>query len=80
MERLSDRYPNATAEQIEHAVDGAQGHFDRAAVRDFVPILIERKRAPGWNGLYEIEPSGCACPVRWSYRLADRRALFASRS
>jgi hypothetical protein len=43
IERLSDRYPKATPEQVQHAVADAQRHFNRAAVRDFVPILIERE-------------------------------------
>jgi hypothetical protein len=42
-ERLTDRFPNKAPEQIREAIAEARDHFDRAPVRDFVPIMVERE-------------------------------------
>lgn len=43
VERLSARYPNAPAADVVAAVTEARQHFERAKVRDFVPVLVERE-------------------------------------
>lgn len=43
VERLSARFPNAPAADVVAAVADARQHFERAKVRDFVPVLIERE-------------------------------------
>jgi hypothetical protein len=39
--RLAQQFPDLTAEQIEHAVHGEFARFHDAAIRDYVPILVE---------------------------------------
>ena len=41
--RISRFYPGLDLASIEHAVARAAGQFDRAAVHDFLPILVERR-------------------------------------
>jgi hypothetical protein len=43
IERLQARFPHTPYEQIVQAVRDAQRTFERAKVRDFVPVLIERE-------------------------------------
>jgi hypothetical protein len=43
IERLQDRFPHTPHSEIETAVHDAQRTFERAKVRDFVPLLIERE-------------------------------------
>lgn len=40
--RLAQQFPELSAEQIEHAVHGEFARFHGAAIRDYVPILVER--------------------------------------
>ena len=40
--RLAQQFPELSAEQIEHAVRGEYARFHGAAIRDYVPILVER--------------------------------------
>jgi uncharacterized protein (DUF433 family) len=40
--RLADQFPELSAEEIHSAVHGEYARFDDAAIRDFVPILVER--------------------------------------
>ena len=40
--RLADQFPELGAEEIQSAVHGEYARFDDAAIRDFVPILVER--------------------------------------
>lgn len=42
-DRLRERYPQASPDDIEQALDRARHHFDGAKVRDFVPVLVERE-------------------------------------
>lgn len=42
-DRLRERYPQASSDEIQRAVDSARHHFDTAKVRDFVPVLVERE-------------------------------------
>jgi hypothetical protein len=43
IEALSVRFPALPAEVISDKVLRAREHFDRAPVRDFVPVLVERQ-------------------------------------
>lgn len=41
--RLADRYPNVTSEIVKAAVKEAADGFSQAHVRDFIPVLVERR-------------------------------------
>ena len=41
--RLSARFPHKPSTVVVDAVAEARSHFERARVRDFVPVLIERE-------------------------------------
>lgn len=43
IDRLATRFPHVPAQRIVDAVNEARHHFERARVRDFVPVLIERE-------------------------------------
>jgi hypothetical protein len=40
--RLARQFPELPAGEVEHAVYGKYGTFEASAVRDFVPVLVER--------------------------------------
>lgn len=41
--RLTERFPEASPDEVTAAVDGARESFDGSKVRDFVPVLIEKE-------------------------------------
>jgi hypothetical protein len=41
--RLQERFPNTPSPQITEAVHEAHHHYDKARVRDFVPVFVERE-------------------------------------
>ena len=41
-ERLAQQFPELSAEQITDAIRGRHAEFEYSAVRDFVPVLVER--------------------------------------
>ncbi|MDV8070699.1 hypothetical protein R4P64_29640 [Rhodococcus sp. IEGM 1366] len=41
--RLSVKFPGATREVVDDAVDEAYSHFSGKNIRDFVPLLVERR-------------------------------------
>ena len=43
IDRLSARFPHKPAAAVVDAVTEARSHFERAKVRDFVPVLVERE-------------------------------------
>ena len=43
VERLQERFPDATPQAIQDAVEYARTSFADATVRDFVPVLIEKE-------------------------------------
>ena len=43
VERLTERFPSLPHARIVNAVDDARSRFERAKVRDFVPVLVERE-------------------------------------
>jgi trans-aconitate methyltransferase len=43
VERLQERFPDATPQAIDDAVECARTSFSDATVRDFVPVLIEKE-------------------------------------
>ncbi|WP_116194128.1 three-helix bundle dimerization domain-containing protein [Microbacterium trichothecenolyticum] len=43
VDRLEERFPSKDRSEIERAVTEARSHFERAKVRDFVPVLVERE-------------------------------------
>jgi hypothetical protein len=42
VERLASQFPEVPPETIEQAVRGEYDEYDNSAIRDFVPILVER--------------------------------------
>lgn len=43
VERLSARFPHTPVSTIVDTVSESRHHFERAKVRDFVPVLVERE-------------------------------------
>jgi hypothetical protein len=43
VERLRERFPDASPDSIADAVEYARSTFSDAKVRDFVPVLIEKE-------------------------------------
>jgi CRISPR/Cas system-associated exonuclease Cas4 (RecB family) len=43
--RLADRFAQLPAERVSAAVDQAQARFAQSTIRDFVPLLVERRVA-----------------------------------
>ncbi len=43
VERLQERFPDASLEEITAAVEEGRAYFRNAKVRDFVPVLIEKE-------------------------------------
>ncbi len=43
VERLRERFPDASPESVADAVEYARATFSAAKVRDFVPVLIEKE-------------------------------------
>lgn len=43
VERLRERFPDASLEAVTDAVEYARTTFSGAKVRDFVPVLIEKE-------------------------------------
>jgi len=43
IERLQARFPQTAEIEIDSAVRDARRTFERARVRDFVPVLVERE-------------------------------------
>ncbi|MFW0785296.1 hypothetical protein AAFP35_12300 [Gordonia sp. CPCC 206044] len=41
--RLADEHADKTPEDVESAVVNAYRHFDGLRLRDFVPLLVERR-------------------------------------
>lgn len=43
VERIHGRYPGVAQDQIRDAVSQAHRELDTARVRDFVPVLVEKR-------------------------------------
>lgn len=43
VDRLQERFPDATSQAVRDAVEYARTSFSDATVRDFVPVLIEKE-------------------------------------
>lgn len=43
--RLADRFAQLPAERVSAAVDQAQARFAQSTIRDFIPLLVERRVA-----------------------------------
>lgn len=42
VERLADRFPAASTDRIREVVDSVHQEFEESAIRDFVPVFVER--------------------------------------
>ena len=42
IQRLTEQFPEVSAETVQRAVRGEYEDYNSSAVRDFVPILVER--------------------------------------
>jgi len=42
VQRLTSQFPEVPPETIQQAVRGEYDEYDNSAIRDFVPILVER--------------------------------------
>ena len=43
VDRLTSQFPGVPSEQIAETVDAVHETFDDAAVRDFVPVIVEHE-------------------------------------
>lgn len=43
VERLEERFPRRPAGEVRQAVSEAVRRFERARVKDFIPVLVERE-------------------------------------
>ncbi|MGN6219403.1 MAG: three-helix bundle dimerization domain-containing protein [Microbacterium sp.] len=43
VDRLEERFPGIQRSDIARTVADARSHFERAKVRDFIPVLVERE-------------------------------------
>jgi CRISPR/Cas system-associated exonuclease Cas4 (RecB family) len=43
--RLADRFADLPAERVSAAVDRAQARFAQSTIREFIPLLVERRVA-----------------------------------
>jgi CRISPR/Cas system-associated exonuclease Cas4 (RecB family) len=41
--RLADRFAQLPADRVSAAVDQAQARFAQSTIRDFIPLLVERR-------------------------------------
>lgn len=41
--RLADRFASLPVERVSAAVDQAQARFAQSTIRDFIPLLVERR-------------------------------------
>lgn len=42
-ERLSSRYADLPPDQVSSVIQGAHARFEASRIRDFVPLLVERR-------------------------------------
>ena len=42
-QRLAQKYAHVSASEVSAAVDAALTNFERSSIRDFVPLLVERR-------------------------------------
>jgi hypothetical protein len=52
--RLIGKYANVPASQISAAVQRAHARFERCPIRDFVPLLVERRVRQELSGSTEL--------------------------
>lgn len=51
--RLTASFPDADPREVRAAVEAERARFDDAAVRDFVPVLVESAVSDGLRERYE---------------------------
>ncbi|WP_238419907.1 three-helix bundle dimerization domain-containing protein [Gordonia sp. 'Campus'] len=56
--RLIGMYTNRRPEEVAEAVEAAYRHFDGTEVRDFVPLLVERRANETLTGSSVMADSG----------------------
>lgn len=55
-QRLSDRFAQLPVERVSAAVDQAQARFAQSTIRDFIPLLVERRVAEELTSLTATPP------------------------
>ncbi|MDM7831480.1 three-helix bundle dimerization domain-containing protein [Cellulomonas edaphi] len=43
VDRIAEKFPAVERERVQEAVETHKSQFDEAAVRDFVPVLVEHQ-------------------------------------
>ena len=61
-QRLAQRYAHVSSSEVSAAVDAALTTFERVSIRDFVPLLVER-RASAQLAKGGAAPAGAADPA-----------------
>ncbi len=57
-ERLSTMYSNISPEQISAAIQNALARFEQSAIRDFVPLFVERRAREQLAGGGQLASAG----------------------
>lgn len=55
--RLADRFAQLPAERVSAAVDQAQARFAQSTIRDFIPLLVERRVVAELTGRTPAAPA-----------------------
>ncbi len=56
-QRLTSKYADVPPHQISDAIRDAQARFEKSPIRDFVPLLIERRVSAEIDQLREPVPA-----------------------
>ena len=61
-QRLAQKYAHVSPSEVSAAVDAALMNFERSSIRDFVPLLVER-RASAQLAKGEVAPAVKSAPT-----------------
>lgn len=76
VDRLVERFPTATADEIRSLVEEERSLLERSRVRDYIPVLIEhavrdRLRALGFDETHNTVPDSNAGPAGGNVRAGN---------
>jgi hypothetical protein len=55
--RLTDKHPHIPADQVSVVVQAVRSRFEHSPIRDFVPLLVERRAIAELAKLQEAVPA-----------------------
>lgn len=56
-DRLRENFPEVSGDAVNNIVGSARGQFDRAPIRDFVPLFVERQAREKLSNLTGASPN-----------------------